>query len=111
VELQAQPWSEKLRRVDFLGSVTLATMVGTLLLGFGLKESEQLPWAHPIIWGLFVASAIFAVFFVLVEARWAHMPVLPLRLITQRTPLAVCLSYLFGSIAAFSVVCILGYSP
>jgi hypothetical protein len=104
-EIRSQSTSEKLRRMDFFGSATLACTVGSLLLAFSLKESERLPWSHPLIWGLFIASGFCSIMFVLVEARWAHMPVLPLRLITQRTPLAVCLSNLFGSIAAFSVVC------
>ncbi|KAI0036084.1 MFS general substrate transporter [Vararia minispora EC-137] len=103
-ELQSQTVPEKIRRMDFFGSATLAGTVGAMLLGFSLKESEQLPWAHPLIWGLFVASSFCAVLFIFVEACWAPMPVLPLRLITQRTPLAVCLSNLFGSIAAFSVL-------
>ncbi|KAI0035946.1 vacuolar amino acid permease [Vararia minispora EC-137] len=103
-DLQSRSISERLRRMDFLGSATLAGTVGALLLGFSLKESEQLSWTNPLIWSLFVASVVSAILFVLVETRWAHMPILPLRLITQRTPLAVCLTNFFCSIASFSVV-------
>ncbi|KZV75457.1 vacuolar amino acid permease [Peniophora sp. CONT] len=103
-ELQAQSTREKLKRMDFFGSFTLAGTVGALLLGVSLKESAALPWASPIIWGLLVASGVLMVVFVTVEAKLAVSPVLPLRLITQRTPLAVCLANLFGSMAAFSVM-------
>lgn len=103
-ELQAQSTGEKLKRMDFFGSFTLAGTVGALLLGVSLKESAALPWASPIVWGLLVASGVLMIVFVMVEAKLAVSPVLPLRLITQRTPLAVCLSNLFGSMAAFSVI-------
>lgn len=103
-ELQAQSTREKLKRMDFFGSFTLAGTVGALLLGVSLKESAALPWASPIVWGLLVASGVLMIVFVIVEAKLAVSPVLPLRLITQRTPLAVCLTNLFGSMAAFSVM-------
>lgn len=90
--------------MDFLGSFTLAGTVGALLLGVSLKESAALPWASPIVWGLLVASGVLMIVFVTIEAKIAVSPVLPLRLITQRTPLAVCLSNFFASMAAFSVM-------
>lgn len=103
-EVQNQPIRIKLQRLDFLGSITLVSTVGCLLLGLSLKSTEELPWTHPLVWGLLVASIVWAVLFVLVEARWAPFPVMPIRLVTQRTPLAVSLSNLFGSAAAFSMV-------
>ncbi|KAI0315395.1 vacuolar amino acid permease [Amylostereum chailletii] len=103
-ELKSQSVSSKLRRMDFLGSATLAGTVACLLLGVSLKETASMPWSHPAIVGLLASSAVICVIFVLVEAFWAPFPVLPLRLITQRTPLAVSLSNLFGSMAAFSML-------
>lgn len=86
---------EKLRRIDVLGSTTLVGTVGTLLLGFSLKSTEEMPWSHPLIWGLFVASAVCGVAFVYVETHIAPFPVMPMRLITRRTPLFVSLSNLY----------------
>ncbi|KZP24647.1 vacuolar amino acid permease [Athelia psychrophila] len=103
-EIEDQPISDRLKRIDFLGSLTLVGTVGCLLLGFSLKSTEELAWSHPVIWGLFVASACSGCLFLLVEARWAPFPVMPLHLITQRTPLAVSLGNLFGSMAAFSTI-------
>ena len=103
-EIQNQPLRAKLRRIDFLGSITLVSTVGCLLLGLSMKSTEELPWSHPLVWGLLIASIVWAVIFVLVEARWAPYPVMPIRLVTQRTPLAVSLSNFFGSAAAFSMV-------
>ncbi|KAH8113370.1 vacuolar amino acid permease [Phellopilus nigrolimitatus] len=103
-EVRNRSTYEKLRRIDFMGSITLVGTVGTLLLGFSLKSTEELPWAHPLIWGLFVASAVFGVAFVYVETHIAPYPVMPMRLITRRTPLFVSLGNFFGSVAAFSVL-------
>ncbi|KAI0939480.1 hypothetical protein AcV5_000887 [Taiwanofungus camphoratus] len=103
-EVQKQSLHVKLRRIDFLGSLTLVGTVGCLLLGFSLKSTEELPWSHPLIWGLLVASAVWCGFFVFVETCYSPYPVMPIRLVKQRTPLAVSLSCLFGSIAAFSTL-------
>lgn len=86
---------DKVRRIDFLGSSTLVGTVGTLLLGFSLKSTEELPWSHPLIWGLFIASAVCCVGFVYVETYVSPYPVMPMRLITRRTPLFVSLSNLY----------------
>jgi hypothetical protein len=102
-EIQNQSIADKLRRIDILGSLTLVGTVGCLLLGFSLKTSEELPWSHPLISGLFIASLISCVLFIWVEKYWAPYPVMPLRLMTQRTPLAVSISNLLTSMSAFSM--------
>ncbi|KAJ7742429.1 vacuolar amino acid permease [Mycena maculata] len=99
-----EPLHEKLRRIDILGSLTLVGTVGCLLLGFDLKTTEEIPWSHPLIYGLFCCSAVCGVLFVLVEKYWAPFPVMPLRLITRRTPCAVSVSLLFASMTAFSML-------
>lgn len=104
IEVKQQSLYARIRRMDFFGSVTLVGTVGSLLLGFSLKSSENLMWSDPLIYGLFIASAVFGFLFVLVESRWAPYPVMPLRLITQRTPLAVSFANLFASMSAFSML-------
>jgi hypothetical protein len=99
-----QPLYSKLRRMDFVGSATLAATIGSLLLGATFKSTESLPWSHPLVYGLFITSVGFGILFVAVEAYWSPYPVMPLYFITQRTPLAVSLSNLFGSMSAFSMV-------
>ena len=106
-EIQSQSTSDKIRRVDWFGSITLVGTVGCLLLGFSLKSTEELPWTHPIVWGLFVASTVFGCLFVLVETYWSHSPVMPLHLICRRTPFAVAMSYFLSSAVAYSMASIL----
>lgn len=103
-DVQSERLSDKLRRIDFLGSLTLVGSVGCLLLGFSLKTTEEMLWSDPLIAGFLVASVIFGLLFVSVEKYWAPYPVMPLRLITQRTPLAVSISNLLTSMSAFSMV-------
>lgn len=103
-EIETQSTYSKLQRIDFMGSFTLVGAVAGLLLGFSLKTTEELPWSHPLILGLFCTSAVFWFFFILVEAYWAPYPVMPLRLITQRTPLAISLANFLASMTAFSTI-------
>lgn len=103
-EIQNQRLSDRLRRIDILGSIVLVAMVGCLLLGFSIKTAEELSWFHPLIYGLLIASLFFLVLFLIVEKYWAPYPVMPLRLMTQRTPLAVSISNLLTSMTAFSMV-------
>lgn len=103
-EVRSLPLRTKLGRIDFFGSLTLVLTVGCLLLGLSLKSTEELAWSHPLIWGLIAASGIWLIVFVTVESKVAEYPVMPIRLIKQRTPLAVSLANLFASIAAFSMI-------
>ncbi|KAF8803697.1 vacuolar amino acid permease [Phlegmacium glaucopus] len=103
-DIQNQTLSDKLRRIDFLGSLTLVGTVGCLLLGFSLKSTEEMQWSHPVVMGLLVASVVFGICFVCVEKYWAPYPVMPLRLMTQRTPLAVSISNLLLSMSSFSML-------
>jgi hypothetical protein len=109
-EVQNEPLWQKLRRIDVFGSITLVGFTACLLLAFSLKTTEELPWSHPLIYGLFIGSLVWGVLFICVEKYWAPYPVMPLRLISQRTPLAVSIANLFGSMAAFSMVCSLALS-
>jgi hypothetical protein len=110
-EVQGQALSDKLRRIDVLGSLTLVGTIGCLLLGFNLKTTEELPWSHPLIYGLFIGCFILMTLFIFVERYWAPYPVMPLRLMTQRTTLAVAISNLLTSMTAFSMVCHFHFVP
>lgn len=103
-EVRSLPLRTKLQRLDFFGSLTLVLTVGSLLLGLSLKSTEELPWSHPLIWGLISASGLWGVIFIVVEIRVAAYPVMPIRLVKQRTPLAVSFANFFASVAAFSML-------
>lgn len=97
-EVESQSTYNRLRRIDWLGSLTLVAGVGSLLFGVTLKTAEGVPWSHPMVWGLFIASFISIALFVMVEAWWSAAPVLPMRLLMQRTPMTVSLANLYASL-------------
>lgn len=74
---------KKLRRVDFLGSLTLAIAITGFLLAFDLG-GQKIRWTHPIVWILLSSSAGFGIIFLMVEAYFAQEPIFPLRLMVHR---------------------------
>lgn len=103
-EVQCQPLSDKLRRIDYLGSVTLAGAIGCFLLAIDFGATDEMQWTHPLVILLLASSAFFAFSFVMTEKHWAPNPVIPLRLLTHRVTLAVSLSNLLLSMSVFSMV-------
>ncbi|KAL7420640.1 hypothetical protein Q5752_004591 [Cryptotrichosporon argae] len=97
---------EKLKRIDFLGCFLLAGFVGGALLAVSLKTSstdlDAYPWSDPTIVGLFAASAVLFTLFLWVEIKVAAEPVLPVELLTQRTPIAVAANNLLISVLMFA---------
>lgn len=45
---------EKLRKIDYLGSLTLVSAIGCLLLGMSLKTSGGVSFSDDRVWGLLV---------------------------------------------------------
>lgn len=80
----------KLRRVDFLGSISLAlTIVGFLLvLDLG---GQKFPWGHPAIWILLTLSVALGLLFLLIEGKVAREPIFPLQLLVHRDVMTACL--------------------
>lgn len=103
-EMRKQPTSEKIRRVDWLGSLTLVTGVGGLLLGLSLKASEDLAFKNILVWLPLAMSVFGLVSFVLVEAYWSVAPIMPIHLLKQRTTLAVAIGNFFVSITSFGML-------
>lgn len=100
----------KLARIDYLGSLTLVIAVGALLLSMSLKTSStksdgsEYLWSDPIVYGLLITSGIMTIVFVLVEKYYSPEPILPLQLLTRRTPVAVALSSLIMVLNQFSMM-------
>lgn len=103
-EVQFRPLSDKLRRIDYLGSITLAGTIGCFLLAVDFGVTDEMQWTHPLVVFLFAAAALFAFSFLMIEKHWAPYPVIPLRLVSQRVPLAISLSNLLLSMSVFSMV-------
>jgi EmrB/QacA subfamily drug resistance transporter len=96
----------------FLSSLGLVSLV------YGFTRAESDGWGDPVTIGLFVASAVLLLAFVLTEAR-VKTPLLPLRVVTDRNRGGVYLSLGLAIIAMFGTFLFLtyylqvvkGYSP
>ncbi len=85
---------QKLARVDWLGSITLVFAVGCLLLGLTLKGTDELEWSDNRVWGLLAGSVVSWIAFVVTEVWISPEPVMPMRILGSRTPLAVAITNL-----------------
>lgn len=93
--------SDRLKRVDFLGSFTLVTALTLFLLAMSIG-GNYLPWTSWIIFVLFTASFAFVATFVHVELKVAAEPIIPIELLKDRT--------IAGSAIANSLIFMISYS-
>ena len=95
--------SEKIKRIDFLGSITMVSAVCLVLIGLSLG-GNQLPWNAPLVYGSLIAGGILLVVFVLIEKYVAREPLLPLAVLFNRTPLFVSLTNWFITMSQFGII-------
>ncbi|KAJ2922622.1 hypothetical protein H1R20_g14488, partial [Candolleomyces eurysporus] len=92
----------KLRRVDFLGALTLVTTIFLLLVG--LDRGGNLGWHDSVARYSLIAFIFFASVFVFVELEWAREPFAPKRIVVNRALIASYLVNFFGIASAFAVL-------
>jgi MFS family permease len=97
----------KLSRVDFLGSATLVVTLVLLLLGLN-SGGNVVPWSHPLVLTTLPLATVSLGLFIYVEARIATEPVIPVRLLLNRTVAASCLTNWFATMGVYMV---LFYAP
>ncbi|PKY03034.1 MFS multidrug transporter [Aspergillus campestris IBT 28561] len=93
----------RLKRVDFLGAITLVITLVLFLLGLNMG-GNQVPWTHPLVLTSLPLSAVFLGIFVYIEAYVASEPVIPVRLLLDRTVLSACLTNWFSTMAIFGLL-------
>ncbi|KAJ5826128.1 hypothetical protein N7474_003266 [Penicillium riverlandense] len=93
----------RIKRVDFLGAVTLVITLVTLLLGLN-TGGNQVPWTHPVVLTSLPLSAVFLGIFIYIEAKVASEPIIPVRLLLDRTVLAACLINWFLTMTVFGLL-------
>lgn len=86
-----QSGTAKLKRVDFLGVITLVITLVLFLLGLN-TGGNQLPWTHPLVITTLPLSAVSLMIFVYIEANIAPEPIIPVRLLLDRTVFSACLT-------------------
>ncbi|KAJ5220269.1 Major facilitator superfamily domain general substrate transporter [Penicillium chermesinum] len=93
----------KLARVDFLGAFTLVAALALLLVGLSDEsgKSADLKLLPAITLPL---SAISLVLFVAIEYRFAKEPIIPLKLLHNRTLIAAYVAAFFGSMMFYTLM-------
>ncbi|KAJ8068731.1 hypothetical protein OCU04_002428 [Sclerotinia nivalis] len=93
----------KLSRVDFLGSFTLVLTLVLLLLGLN-SGGNIVPWNHPLVYISLSLSLVSLLGFIYIELYIASEPVIPVRLLVNRTVLAACLTNWFVTMVIFMII-------
>lgn len=91
------------RRIDWLGAFTLILTLILLLLGLN-SGGNVVPWTHPLVLTTLPLSAVFLFVFIYVESSYAEEPVIPVRLLLNRTVLSACLTNWFMTMANFGLL-------
>lgn len=91
-----------LKRVDYLGSLTLTCALVLFLLGLN-TGGNMLPWTHPLVLTALPLSLAFLLAFIYIEEKKALEPIIPVRLLLNRTVASACLSYWFVFMAYFGL--------
>ena len=91
-----------LKRVDYLGSLVLTCALVLFLLGLN-TGGNFLPWTHPLVLTALPLSLVFLLIFIYVEDKKALEPIIPIRLLLNRTVASACLSYWFVFMAYFAL--------
>ncbi len=97
--------SEKsaLRRVDFSGAFTLITTLVLLLLGVN-SGGNIVPWNHPLVYVTLPLSFVSLLVYIYIEDRRASEPIIPVRLLLNRTVLSACLTNWFFSMTTLALL-------
>lgn len=93
----------KLSRVDFLGAFTLVVTLVLLLLGLN-SGGNVVPWTHPLVLVSLPLSVVALGVFIYIEAYVASEPVIPVRLLLNRTVAAACLCNWFCTMTQFMIL-------
>lgn len=101
-EQETSDFKSKLRRVDFLGALTLVS--GVLALLVALDRGGNVSWTSSITLGCLAASFVLLSLFALVETRIAAEPFAPARVLVHPSLLAAFFCNLLSIGAAMCVI-------
>ncbi|KAJ9667266.1 hypothetical protein H2201_002467 [Coniosporium apollinis] len=93
----------RIKRVDFLGAFTLVVTLVLLLLGLN-SGGNVVSWTHPLVLTSLPLSAVFLLIFIYVEDGVASEPIIPVRLLLNRTVASACLTNWFTTMSVFALL-------
>ncbi|KAM3087496.1 hypothetical protein ACMFMG_001580 [Clarireedia jacksonii] len=93
----------RLRRIDFLGAISLFTTLVMLLLGMS-SGGKTAAWNDPLVLICLPLSFISVIIFVFVELKHAEEPIIPLTLLWDRSVASGCLTNFLSSGSRFAML-------
>ncbi|EDR06887.1 member of the major facilitator superfamily [Laccaria bicolor S238N-H82] len=101
-KVESGGYKAKLKRVDFLGAISLVSAVFFLL--FGLDRGGNVSWNDKLT--IYSLCAFFVAFvtFAFVEMKWASEPFAPKRIIVNRSLISSYLVNFFGIASGFTMI-------
>ncbi|KAJ1915736.1 hypothetical protein H4219_004153 [Mycoemilia scoparia] len=103
VPTQKSSWKEKLKRIDFLGSLIIVAGLVVLLLALSWGGKEY-PWNSAVIISLLVVGLVLLIAFVLVEAYIPPEPILKISLFKSYSMLALIIAILTSGMVMYSLI-------
>ncbi|KAF1962789.1 major facilitator superfamily transporter [Byssothecium circinans] len=94
-------WKEIREKVDFTGSLLLVVGISVQLVGLSLGGNE-LPWSNGWVIASLVVSVVLLGAFLVVEKRTTAIPVIPLKQLRGRNPIAVQTANVCAGTAAYA---------
>ncbi|KAL9000701.1 MAG: hypothetical protein Q9169_000737 [Polycauliona sp. 2 TL-2023] len=104
VHIPKQPSDQSAwKRIDYRGALTLIGTLVLLLLGIN-SGGNIVPWTSPLVLVSLPLSAVFLIIFIYIEANSASEPIIPVRLLIDRTVLSACLTNWFNTMCQYSIL-------
>ncbi|KAI3334936.1 major facilitator superfamily domain-containing protein [Ustulina deusta] len=91
-----------LARIDFAGVFSLVSFLVLLLLGLN-AGGNLVPWLHPLPLATLPLSLVALIFFVIWETR-AAQPIIPVRLLFDRTVFTACITNMLCCMVQFQSI-------
>lgn len=86
-------------KLDVIGVLLMAVVLGCILVPLTLAGGTSSKWNNPHIIAPFVLGFVLIPFFIYWESKWAHEPIAPFKLLSDRGIWsAVCISFLINFI-------------
>lgn len=93
----------RIKRVDFLGAFTLVLTLVLLLLGLN-SGGNIVPWTHPLVLSSLPLSLLSLALFIYIEDRVAAEPIIPVRLLLNRSVISALLTNWFSTMSVFALL-------
>lgn len=104
IKLEApESTGSRCKRIDFYGSITLVLGVSFMICGLNIGGNLR-SWKSPLPLALMAAAFVLIAAFVYIEAHHANEPIMPMRLMTARTPALTNFINFFSSAGYFILI-------